>query len=189
MKNAIILHGMPSKEIYYQQNIDSQSNSHWIPWLQQQLLRNNILTQTPEMPKPYSPDYEDWLKVFNQFTIDEESVLIGHSCGGGFLVRWLSENNVKVKKIILVAPWTDPKKSIKNGFFEFNIGKHLADKTTNGITIFNSDNDGDEMQESVKTIRNSNPDISYQEFHNYGHFCFNDMKTREFPELLVASIS
>jgi len=48
------------------------------------------------MPEPYSPDYAKWCSVFKQFVIDSDTQLIGHSCGAGFLLRYLSENDVKV---------------------------------------------------------------------------------------------
>lgn len=40
MKNAIILHGGPDKEEYYDPKARSMSNSHWIPWLQAQQLND-----------------------------------------------------------------------------------------------------------------------------------------------------
>lgn len=113
MKTAIILHGMPDKEEYFDSKASSSSNSQWYPWLQQQLIINNISTQTPEMPDAYEPDYDKWLNVFNQFKIDQNTVLIGHSCGAGFLIRWLSENNIQVGKVILVAPWMDAEDEFK----------------------------------------------------------------------------
>ena len=44
MKTAIIIHGMPSKEEYFDVNGASQSNKHWIPWIQKHLILNNTLT-------------------------------------------------------------------------------------------------------------------------------------------------
>ncbi len=76
---------MPTEREYYNPKGQSQSNEHWIPWLQQRLVIQDILTQTPELPKPYAPVYTDWLRVLKQFEINEESILIGHSCGGGLL--------------------------------------------------------------------------------------------------------
>lgn len=46
MKTAIIIHGMTEKETYYNLNKDSDSNAHWLPWIQKQLLTNDILSQT-----------------------------------------------------------------------------------------------------------------------------------------------
>jgi predicted alpha/beta hydrolase family esterase len=187
MKKAILLHGMPGKEEYYNLSKDQGSCAHWFPWLQKQLLAKDILTQTPEMPKPYEPNYSDWLKVFSQFEVDENTVLVGHSCGAGFLLRWLSENNVKVGKVVLVAPWIDPTKTLASGFFNFNLDKDLVNKTE-GVTVFYSADDDQDILESVNILKEKVADIQFKEFHNYGHFCLGDMKTREFPELLEEAL-
>ncbi|MFA6227083.1 MAG: alpha/beta hydrolase [Candidatus Paceibacterota bacterium] len=183
MKTAIIIHGMPSKEQYFDLEGSSESNKHWLPWLQKQLIAKGILAQTPEMPEPYNPDYKKWCSVFERFEIDENTHLIGHSCGAGFIVRWLSENNIKVGKVVLVAPWINPNGMEKTKMFDFNIDENLVNKTR-GITVFNSTNDEKEMQDSVKIIREKVKNIKIRDFKNYGHFCFRNMKTDAFPELL-----
>jgi predicted alpha/beta hydrolase family esterase len=182
MRKAIILHGKPSEEEYYDPSRYSQSNEHWIPWLQRQLLLKDILTQTPEWPKPYAPDYAEWLKVFKQFQIDESVTLIGYSCGGGFLVRWLSENDIEVGKVILVAPSLDPERTV-NGFFDFKIDPKLTSKTK-GLVVFGSDNDSKSIKNSISTLFHVIKDIKYREFIGCGHFTFWGMGKREFPELL-----
>src|SRR3989304_5750342 len=183
MKTALILHGKPSKEGYYDPNRQSQSNEHWIPWLQHQLLIRDILTQTPELPKPYEPVYKDWLKIFRQFEVNEESILVGHSAGGGFLIRWLSETNTKIDKLVLIAPWLDPEKTVKDSFFDFEIDRNLKDKANKIHLLISTDDDSDVL-ESVKKIRNSIDGYEYHEFNGYGHFTYGDMGTKEFPELL-----
>jgi len=45
MKTAIIIHGMPSKEEYFSPKTKSQSNGHWLPWIQKQLILNGILAR------------------------------------------------------------------------------------------------------------------------------------------------
>lgn len=180
MTKVIILHGI--KKI--KTNGKPKPIEPWFPWLKDQLALKNIEAQTPELPEPDKPIYEDWLNVFNQFPVDEDTTLIGHSCGGGFLVRWLSESNVRVGKVILVAPWLDPEKNKNKEFFNFIIDKNLTSRTK-GIIIFSSDNDFDSIQDSVKTLRDNIADIKYKEFHDYGHFYSKDMRTKEFPELLT----
>lgn len=183
MKTAIIIHGKPERENYFDPKADSQSNCHWIPWLQQQLNIQGVLTQTPEMPAPYDPDYQKWSAVFEQFTLDEETTLVGHSCGAGFLVKYLSERHLQVGKVVLVAPWLDPQRNSTTMFNELKIDAKLVDRTK-GITIFASSNDYDSIKESVKILQEAIKGVKTVEFQNYGHFCLNDMKTREFPELL-----
>ncbi|HEU5004853.1 MAG TPA: hypothetical protein VFT49_02075 [Candidatus Saccharimonadales bacterium] len=42
MKRAIILHGRPAKKDYYGDKWPSESNSHWLPWLQKQFMRRDV---------------------------------------------------------------------------------------------------------------------------------------------------
>ena len=188
MKTAIIIHGMPSKEDYYKLNSDSESNCHWLPWIQKQLLLKDILAQTPEMPTPYNPEYDAWKKVFEQFPLNEETILIGHSCGGGFIVRYLNEHNVRVGRVVLVAPWIDLEKELETGMFDFEVDPTIVSKT-NGITIFSSTNDMQSVQKSIRLLKEKVVDIKVVEFENKGHFCLKHMGTDAFPELLQAVLS
>jgi len=183
MKNAIIIHGTSSKEEYFSDSYPSLSNSHWLPWLQKQLLINNIFTQTPEMPDAYLPDYKKWKSEFERFNINKNSILIGHSCGGGFLIRWLSENKININKLILVAPWLDPKREKTKDFFNFSIDSSITKKIKEIHLLISSDDDKD-ILDSVEIIKNNIEEIKLHQFFNLGHFCFNDMKTDKFPELL-----
>lgn len=184
MKRAIIVHGMPTDKSYHDLTRDNESNGHWLPWLQQQLCARDILTQTPEMPLPYAPDYKVWKDEFERQVIDENTTLIGHSCGGGFLIRWLSEERRKVDRLVLVAPWLDREKEYAP-LFEFEFNREFVGKAKNGVDYLYSTNDDIEMQTTLEYIQKSGADIRYHAFENYGHFCLRDMKTREFPELLA----
>lgn len=193
MKNAILVPGRPDKDEYYDPNVPANSNNHWFPWLSKQLQINDVFAVAIEPPRPYAPRYDVWKKEFERFDITQETVLVGHSCGGGFLVRWLSENkDIKVGKVVLVAPWLNPKNNPASDtadFFDFEIDPNLVGRTA-GITIFNSDNDQDTIHTSVKIIREKVQGVDYKEFNGYGHFCIEDvdspfnMPTSDFPELL-----
>ena len=162
---------------------DSESNCHWLPWLQKQLIINGVLAQTPEMPAPYNPTYPEWKEMLERFDLNEDTILMGHSCGGGFILRYLSEENVKVGKVILVAPWIDSENFLNTGMFDFTFDEHVVSKTK-GVTIFESTNDDEEIKKSIQIILDKVPDVNIKTFVDYGHFCFRNMKTREFPELL-----
>lgn len=183
MKTAIILHGMPPKEEYYDSEVPSPSNNHWLPWLQRQLLLKNILAQTIELPEPYEPVYEKWCHVFNELKVDEETMLIGHSCGAGFLIRWLSENKIKTGKVALVAPYLDPEQTIKSEFFQFQIDSTLQTRAQDMIVFYSSD-DMQEIITSVSFIKENFPHLEMKEFSDKGHFTLGEMKTDAFPELL-----
>jgi len=189
MKNAIILHGTTDEKEYYSDTYPSLSNSHWLPWLQKQLLIHGYAAATPEVPNAHKPDYASWCKEVERFPIGPDTILIGHSCGGGFWVRYLSEHReARVGKVILVAPWLDPDGDETKGFFDFEIDPKLAERTK-GLVIFNSDNDMGNVHKSVAKLRDSIQEVQYKEFHKYGHFCYEDMNTEKFPELLETALS
>jgi predicted alpha/beta hydrolase family esterase len=185
MKNAIILHGMPSRQEYYNPEMPSMSNAHWLPWLQGQLLKKDIAAATPEIPFAFNPEWDVWVREVERYEIGTETILVGHSAGGGFWVKYLSINkNLKVGKVILVAPWLDPDKNEAGEFLRnYEIDSDLTSRTE-GIVIFNSDNDMGNVLKSVAVIREKIKDAEYKEFKNYGHFTKGSMKTTEFPELL-----
>lgn len=185
MKKAILIHGWSEKEDYFNMSIPSDSNNHWFPWIQKNLSVRGYNCQTPEMPNGYEPNYAVWKETFENLKPDENTTLVGHSCGGGFLVRWLSENNTKVDKVILVAPWIDPEKNnIDPEFFTFEIDEHLKEKT-NELTMIYSDNDYADVSMSVDVLKKKLKDVQLIELTGKGHFINSSMGTNEFPELLA----
>lgn len=184
MKNAILLHGKPGKEEYYDGTTPSCSNYHWFPWLQKQLIIKDIKADTPEVPFAYDPQYELWVKEVERFDIGPETTLVGHSCGGGFWVRYLSEHkDLKVGKVVLVAPSLNPEKTWGKEIFNFEIDPSLIERVKE-LVIFHSTNDHEGVQESVRILRKAFPSITYREFQNMGHFTVEAMPNSEFPDLL-----
>jgi predicted alpha/beta hydrolase family esterase len=184
MKNAIILHGRPSKAEYYSEKYPSMSNSHWLPWLQKQLLNHDIFTATPEIPLSYEPLWKRWVKEIERYDLTPDTILVGHSCGGGFWVRYLSEHKeIKVGKVVLVAPWIDVEQEDPNKFFDFEIDPDIATRTSQ-LVLFNSSDDVSEIQTSVTKLRKEIKGLEYREFNNRGHFTHKYMQDDSFPELL-----
>ncbi len=190
MKTAIIVHGAPGKEEAYDSTVPSASNHHWLPWLQKQLIVREYAAYTPEIPLCWMPQYEIWQREFERYDINEESLLVGHSCGGGFLTRWLSEHReVRVNKVVLVAPWLDPWRSRTTNFFEFEIDPNLAERCRGGFAVLNSDTDAEDVQQSGYAIKDAVRNCYFREFHRYGHFCLEDLHGAAFPELLELLLS
>jgi predicted alpha/beta hydrolase family esterase len=188
MKQVILIHGLPDKEEVTGDMWTSPSNAHWFPWVQKQLTRRDILCQTLEMPSSYNPIYKDHERVLNQMEIGDETILVGHSCGGGFLLRYFSEHtNLKPKKIILVAPWLDPENYLKelnpnSDYFDFTINTSLMNRTD--LYCMYSTDDENYILDSVKMIQEKIPDMNMVEFSDKGHFTEPDLGSKEFPELL-----
>ena len=95
MKSAIILHEYVSKAEYLDDSYPNASNSHWVPWLQKQLLMNGIKADTPEIPRVFEMRYDSWVCEMERFPMSENTTLVGHSMGGGFSVRfsWRAVNS------------------------------------------------------------------------------------------------
>ncbi len=110
-------------------------------------------------------------------------MLIGHSCGAGFLVRWLGERSERVGKVVLVAPWMDPEpRRLANGFFEFEIDPTLQDRVGK-IIIFSSEDDDIDIHLSVDRLKRVWPKTRHTKMSGKGHFTERDMQQKEFPEL------
>ncbi len=182
-ENAVIIHGTCDEAEYFDPKFPSLSNSHWLPWLQKQLLIRGIEAQTPEMPVAYFPNYEAWSEELDKYNLNANSILIGHSCGAGFLLRYLSEKKISIAKLILVAPWLDPEKEKDPQFFEFEIDKDLASRVQQ-IHLLYSVNDMGSVLKSVETIKSNISGLTVKEFKFHGHFTYGEMRTTRFPELL-----
>jgi hypothetical protein len=183
MRSAIIIHGYNDESEYRDVDRPAPSNDHWIPWLQRKLQLNGILAQAPDMPGFYEPTYESWRAMLERFDLDKNTTLVGHSCGGGFLVRYLSEHDVTVGKVVLVAPWLDPDKEIDKDFFDFEIDEHIAAKTAGLVVMYSTDDMGTVLR-SIARLKEATRNIEFKEFTDKGHFVRGSLGTDAFPELL-----
>ena len=186
MKNVILIHGWNTKTEFFDPDKPTASNDHWFPWLTKQLMVQGVHTVALEMPNGYYPEYAVWKHELERFDITPETILVGHSCGGGFIVRWLSETDKKVGKVVLVAPWLGygtEGEPFDETFFDFIIDPEIPSKTA-GLTLIHSSNDMPGVQQSVREIREKLHTIRYVELENKGHFTRTSLGTDAFPELL-----
>lgn len=96
--NVIIIHGA-----------FGYPTENWFDWLRHELEREGIACLVPQMPTPMNNTLENWLTVFQQVQdlMTSDSILIGHSLGATFLLRWLERNTVMVKSVILVGGFVE----------------------------------------------------------------------------------
>ena len=160
-------------------------DKHWIPWVARELTARGVQVQTPLMPEPWKPKYERFKKTFEKLNVTEDTVLVGHSCGCAFLVRWLGETKQRIKKLILVAPWKVPRKddSTRKAFYTYPIDRTIAARVGE-IVIFTADDEEPDGKKSVQLYRDALGG-KLIELKNHGHYTFDDMGTAAFPELLA----
>ena len=183
--NCIIIHGCPpSPEELININDPGSYYKHWIPYVKKGLISMGIKTETPLMPSPWAPEYEVFKKEFEKYPVSENTILIGHSCGCAFLVRWLGESKQKIKELILVAPWKKPKNNnpFKEKFYTFPIDETIKSHVKD-IVMFTADNEKEDGKESLK-IYHESLGGKIIELKGRGHYTFKQMGTEEFPELL-----
>lgn len=187
MKRAILIHGWNTKDEYYDASRPTASNDHWFPWLTKKLMLADIHTVSLEMPNGYYPEYDVWKRELERFDIDENTILVGHSCGGGFLVRWLSEGDRRVGKVVLVAPWlgygANSYGDFDENFFDFRMDRSIASRAES-LEILYSTDDEPSIQKSVQDILEGIDDVRIHEFSDKGHFVMSSLDGEESPELL-----
>lgn len=185
MKKVVIIHGCPSDAEKAMNPETRTYDKHWIPWAKKQLEENGVKIRVPLMPDPWQPDYKKFKAEFEKYEVDENTILIGHSCGCAFLVRWLGESKKKISKLILVAPWKIPQGK-RNGvdvdFYEYDIDQTIKNRVQK-IVMFTADDEEEDGKKSLE-IYHQVLDGEVIELKGHGHYTMGDMGTVEFPELL-----
>lgn len=110
MRYIIINHG------YMGSNIEN-----WFPWLKEKLDNDNVQVIVPQYPidkdKHFYNEWKKVLDVYNNFGyINNESVVIGHSSGCAFSIKYILENNLKIDKLILVSGFNNYYSPYENDF-------------------------------------------------------------------------
>lgn len=142
MKTVYIIHGCPTDEEKAMDPELRTYDKHWIPWTKKELMVRGFKVETPTMPEPWDPRYEAFKKEFEKYSVSEEDILIGHSCGTTFLTRWLGDSKQKVAKLILVAPWCIAWENTEANreFSEQPVDESIKDRVGE-LIMFTSDNE------------------------------------------------
>lgn len=183
------MHGTPDFEEERLPPDHRSYDKHWMPWLQQQLQARGIPSERPHMPDPWHMDYEAYKQEFEKYSVDEDTVLIGHSSGCAFLTRWLGDTQQPAAKLILVAPWKNASTddTYRKAFYGFSIDKSISQRVPR-ICIFSSDNEEEEGKASAAIYQQAlNAELIILPQH--GHYTLGDMHTEIFPELLKEVIA
>ena len=87
MPNFLIIHGW-----------GSNSREHWFLGEKARLEAKGLQVVVPDMPDTKNPKQDEWVKIIEQFSPDENSILIGHSLGGAVILRYLEKLTKKQAK-------------------------------------------------------------------------------------------
>ncbi len=136
-----------------------------------------------EMPNKQNADYIAWSIWFEKVipVIRDGAVLIGHSLGGGFYLRYLTEHAlpVSVAQLHLVAPVVDTLECPGVGDFTIDVATWSGFKTQIGVVhLWHSVDDTSVPIHHSERFQEKMPAAVLHRFTDRGHFLQPD-----FPEL------
>jgi predicted alpha/beta hydrolase family esterase len=142
------------------------------------------------MPSPQNAKYAEWkLWIEKYFSILQgDIILIGHSLGAAFLLKYISESGfpVSIAQLHLVAtPVADTEKEslcdfkLKN--FELKVSRDidLGKADVNKIFLYHSVDDEVVPYSDTEKLHKALPQAEFLTFQDMGHF-----SVEEFPELV-----
>ncbi len=181
--NMICCHGVMGPDEDYNHRTYNP-NKGWKHWLQFYAdLKHDVIMQMPRFPHAHVllMKYDEWEKIMNTQDINQDTVLIGHSAGGGFVLKYMARHpELKVKQIVLVAPWVDAEDFQPFGFYkDFDLNNSIIDQTDTGIDLMISDDDSSHIKSSFDKIIKNMPEIRVHKFSGRGHFV-----APELPEIM-----
>lgn len=152
----------------------------WKPWLRK-ALGEDYEVILPKMPNVSNAQFEEWKIWFEKLVpfLHDEVILVGHSLGGAFLPKYLSENPFprKIKAVFLVAAVYDNHKQ-KYSLASFTLPKKLNLQTEN-IFLYHSKDDPLVPFAALGLFKQVLPKAQTRMFNDRGHF-----NQEEFPELV-----
>jgi leucyl-tRNA synthetase len=95
---------------------DNMSNAFW-SWLKKEIeARGGKVVFAQDLPNTNKPQYAEQSDfVTKNYKFNEKSIVIGHSLGNILIMKLLSSGNLKINKLIMVAPPFPKKEDILSG--------------------------------------------------------------------------
>lgn len=136
---------MPTAFIFH--GTDGNPEENWFPWLKSELKNRGFDVVVPQFPTPKGQTPEAWFKVLEPYLnrILSDSLMVGHSLGGTFLLRVLERIDIQIRAAFFVASpvgimpiknYATDKPFLEKPFDWPAIRRHARD-----FFVFHSDND------------------------------------------------
>lgn len=161
---------------------DREAQKRWKDSLKERLAPRQVFT--PQMPSKYNAHYAEWSLWFEKVIpyLKNDFVLIGHSLGGTFVAKYLSENTlpISIKATFLVAaPSGDNLPDYTLASFALPPSLEGLKQQGGTIHLYQSSDDSVVPHTDVEHYRRELPDAIFHSFSDRGHFL-----QEEFPELI-----
>lgn len=193
MKQVLVIHGGDTYQTYnayfeylkiHDLTLESLRAKDWKSMLGERLGADYEVI-APRMPNSLNAQYPEWKLWFEKVLIllDQQVVLVGHSLGGTFLAKYLSENKVKKEILatcLVAACYDDTGDREYLGEFLPPKDKSLLAKQGGKIFLYHSMDDTVVPFSSISDFKKDLPDAAIRTFTHHGHF-----NQEEFPELVA----
>ena len=164
-------------------NLDKYRKTTWKNSLQKEL-GNKFDVLSPNMPNLMNAKYVEWKILFKKIAplLKNNVILIGHSLGAIFLVKYLSKNKFPkniLATLLIAAPYDD--KNMEESLSDFVLPKSLNKLNKQGgkIFLYQSKDDLIVPHINLKKYKRALPNAIIREFKKRGHF-----NQSRFPELI-----
>ncbi len=162
---------------------DGLKKKGWKPTLDDRL-GNDYEVVAPQMPCKGNAKYVEWKIWFDKLApfFKDGIILVGHSMGGIFLAKYLSENKlpVKIAAVFIVAAPYDEEDS-ESSLADFILPKSLKpfSEQAEKIFIYHSKDDSTVPYKNSEKYKKALPRANLFSFEDRGHF-----NQEELPEIV-----
>jgi uncharacterized protein len=188
----IIIHGGDTYDSYeeyiaflksYEFDFEGSKIKKWNQTLAEKL-GDDFDVISPRMPNSLNAKYSEWKIMFEKLLpfLNDDIVLLGHSLGGIFLAKYLSENDFhrKIMAIFLIsAPYDDSDSEYSLADFILPEDLNKLQKQGGKIFIYHSKDDPVVPFVDFEKYKKAIPGAKTTIFIDRGHF-----DQAEFPELV-----
>jgi predicted alpha/beta hydrolase family esterase len=183
-KQVLVIHGGDTFETYEdyvnylknynftEEKFQKMKTKRWKDNLQNDLgIEFDVLK--PKMPNDRNAKYVEWKIWLDKILpyLRDEVILIGHSLGGVFLAKYLSENKfpIKISQLhIVAAPFNDEKEYL--GSFKLLDKLSNIQNQVNDIYLYYSQDDPYDLFLDLEKYTEALPSAKPEIFENRGHF-------------------
>lgn len=83
---------------------------NWLPWLSSACTARGSTFFAPSFPSPTGQTFENWASILDGYRnaglLDETAIVIAHSSGASFFLKYATRRHVRIEKFISVAGFT-----------------------------------------------------------------------------------
>ena len=192
-KQVLFIHGgetFDTYEDYLKFLREIEVDLEWLTWKRwkhtlQDKLGDDFQVILAQMPCALNAKYIEWAIMFEKYLekMNGDLILVGHSLGGVFLTKYLSENKVdkSIKGLFLVAACFDDSDA-DYSLADFNIDPDkipLLEKTAEHIHFYHSTDDDVVRFTDFEKYKKLLPNATFTTFNDRGHFGVDT-----FPEII-----